>query len=45
MATQHPRPLSCRFLTLAPCILQAICPLCIEELDQTDLTFEPCPCG
>lgn len=21
------------------------CPLCIEELDTTDLSFQPCPCG
>eukprot|EP00798_Chlamydomonas_sp_ICE-L_P001941 gene1941-33352_t len=24
---------------------QANCPLCIEDLDATDLQFSPCPCG
>ncbi len=23
----------------------AECPLCVEPLDETDLTFKPCPCG
>lgn len=22
-----------------------VCPLCIEELDPTDIRFRPCPCG
>ena len=21
------------------------CPLCVEEMDTTDLSFLPCPCG
>jgi hypothetical protein len=22
-----------------------LCPLCVEEIDQTDKNFLPCPCG
>lgn len=24
---------------------EALCPLCVEPLDETDSSFEPCPCG
>ncbi|GFR39673.1 hypothetical protein Agub_g144, partial [Astrephomene gubernaculifera] len=22
-----------------------VCPLCVEDLDETDMSFQPCPCG
>ncbi|EFJ40153.1 hypothetical protein VOLCADRAFT_108305 [Volvox carteri f. nagariensis] len=26
-------------------MLQDVCPLCVEDLDETDKSFQPCPCG